>query len=261
MRKGRNILFGLLMGCILSAGGVGAASLRVDSIQVEESTQNLPRAIASSKEAMKKWARADADVIQQLGSFLQSLQTGIREGDLSEEEAKEILRVVQYVAEKHQAQMRTNKKQTPYVIHLLGVADQIMRIGKCYDVSVIMASLLHDTVENTDVTYEDIKNLFGSKVASYVKEMNEDPKLSLKERKRLQIVHALSQNKAVAVIKMSDKLHNLTMLKNDPPAGWSAKKIDEYFLWAQAVVDNLPRVNEPLRQALNQTINDYWEHQ
>lgn len=259
MKHKKTILW-LVVGALLASGGVAFSSVQAEPVKQEEVVHNFPKAIASSKKAVKKWTHADADVIQQMNLFLQSVQKGVKEGVLSEVGAEEILKAVRYTAKKHQTQTRANAKKTPYLIHLLAVADQVMRIGQCYEESVIIAALLHDSIENTDITYEEIEKVFGLKVASYVKELTEDPKLPLKERKKLQIVHAFHQSKEVALVKMSDKLHNLNTLMTDPPEGWTEKRIDDYFLWAQAVVDNLPASNNPLKEELHKTIEKYWEH-
>lgn len=258
--KGKKTILVLMMGAFLASGGAMMGSLHAEETKQEMMASTFAQAVASSKKSVKKWAHADSDVMQQMQTFLQTLQKGIQEGELSEKGAKEILRAVRFVAQKHQAQTRANEKKTPYLIHLLGVAEQVMSLGNCYKESVVIAALLHDTIENTDVTFEEIGSQFGSKVRSYVKELTEDPKLPLKERKKLQIAHAFHQSPEVALVKMSDKLHNLNTLMKDPPEGWTEKRIDEYFLWAQAVVDNFPVSNQGLKAELHKTIESYWEH-
>ena len=217
--------------------------------------------IERAKFALKKWAKANKDIMHQFDLFLQSLQKGIDGNVLTKEKSEKVLRAVAFAAEKHKLHARTNAQKTPYIIHPLGVADQIMRIGNVYDVNVIVAALLHDVLDDTGTKREEIVAQFGEKVADYVDEMTENLKLSSKERNKLQIIHALHQSHEVAVIKLSDKLHNLNTLMTDPPSGWSQDRMDQYFQWAQAVIENLPAVSDSLKGEVHKTIVKYWASQ
>lgn len=229
----------------------------IDSSEKGFSSENIEGAKAS----LKKWAKANKDIMQQFDLFVKSLQKGVDEGALTSTEAKKILTAVSFAAEKHKLQLRTNTEKTPYIIHPLGVTEQLMRIGHVYDVDVLVAALLHDVLDDTGTTVQEISGYFGDKVAAYVQEVTGDMKLSSKERKKMQIIHAFNQSKGATFIKLSDKLHNLNTLMQDPPAGWSQERMDQYFQWAQAVVDNLPDVNKPLKEEVHKTIARYWNAQ
>ncbi|MBM3198113.1 MAG: bifunctional (p)ppGpp synthetase/guanosine-3',5'-bis(diphosphate) 3'-pyrophosphohydrolase [Chlamydiae bacterium] len=249
----------LLLLCGLGLGSAVVAQGKEKGTRVEQSY--LSEEQESVIEHIKTFAKNNQTVMKQLTAFLSSLQKGVDQGELSAQEAKKVRQAAVFAAQKHKDQLKKNKEQTPYIVHPLGVAEQIMRIGGSYDADILIAALLHDSIENTDTTYEEIEQKFGSKVAGYVREVTEDQTLPLKVRKKLQIIHAFHQSQGATLIKLSDKLHNLHTLMVDPPAGWSQDKTDQYFQWAQAVIDNLPESNLPLKEAVHKEIAGYWEMQ
>ena len=115
-----------------------------------------------------------------------------------------------------------------------------------------MAALLHDTVEDTDTTFEEIAAMFGKKVADVVREVTDDTRLAKPDRKRLQIEHAPHMSKRAALVKLADKTSNLRDVAGNPPRGWPLARRRAYFDWAKAVVDGLPRVNDRLRAAFDE---------
>lgn len=251
--------------CLWVIGGVLASfAMGVPSASGEEATESiqevgLSASVAKAKEALVQFARNDEDVIKQYEQFVSLVQAGVKSGSLSEAEAMQVLDATAFAAEKHQFQVRKTAKKTPYVIHPLGVAYYVMKIGNVYDHQVIIAALLHDTLEEEIATADEISGRYGKEVSAYVVELTDNKKLSLKERKRQQIIQAFHQSKGAAIVKFADKLHNLGMLMQDPPEGWSQDRKDQYFQWAQAVIDNLPQVNESLKSAVHKQIAKYWE--
>lgn len=213
------------------------------------------------KEAVRKWARSDEDVFRQVDLFCQSLKSAVDSRLMTAKDAESILGAAIYAMEKHKSQVRSNPKKTPYIIHPIEVADLVVKVGKVYDKDVLITALLHDVMDDTAVTFEEIGSLYGSGVVGYLNEMAIKKDLSLKEQKKQQIMQAFHQTPNVAIIKMSDKLSNLKTLATTPPASWSRDKIDQYFQWAQAVVENLPESNSMLKTAVKATISDYWEKQ
>lgn len=105
----------------------------------------------------------------------------------------------------------------------------MIKEGAIYDPVVIVAALLHDTVEDTDTTFEEIKSHFGEKVQKVVAEVTDDKTLPKLERKRLQIVHALTSSYEAKLVKLADKLYNLRDLEKETPVGWSSERVHEYF--------------------------------
>lgn len=170
----------------------------------------------------------------------------------SEEDTARLLLALQFATEKHKNQTRKDAAQTPYIVHPIGVANHLLTIGQVRDVDIIIAALLHDTVEDTDTSFEEIATLFGPRVEGFVREVTDDKSLPKQTRKELQISHAPHKSAGAAQIKLADKLYNLTDLRTNPPPDWSEERINAYFSWAQEVVNALPSVNPPLKAAVDQ---------
>ena len=136
-----------------------------------------------------------------------------------------------------------------------------MKTGNVRDTSVVIGALLHDTVEDTQTTFEEIENKFSKSVATLIREVTDDKSLAKEARKRLQVINASHKSKGAAQIKLADKLYNLNDLTNNPPKEWTQERIDRYFEWARSVVDRLPSVNDGLLGAVDEVINSYWEKQ
>lgn len=157
-----------------------------------------------------------------------------------------------FAAIKHSFQRRKDPEKTPYINHPIGVAHILTEEGGIRDPAVIMAAILHDTVEDTDTTLDEIKEEFGPSIAGIVAEVTDDKSLPYEERKRLQIVHAPTASKEAKLVKLADKLYNLRDLEKSTPENWSDEKVKEYFIWASKVVDGLRGTNLHLEKSLDE---------
>jgi (p)ppGpp synthase/HD superfamily hydrolase len=184
-----------------------------------------------------------------------------KEKNLKAEEVRAIYAAIDFVAEKHKLQMRKNKKKTPYVSHLLGVAYNVMHYGEFKECPVIIGALLHDVIEDTKTSYEEIEKLFGFQPTAYVREVTDNKKLTYQERKRIQVIEAPTKSKGAAEIRLADKLYNVVDLIRELPEGWSPIRRERYFQWAESVVSRLPEGNEKLKTEIRTIINGYWEQQ
>lgn len=84
---------------------------------------------------------------------------------------------------------------------------------------IIQAAVLHDTVEDTDTTFEELEAMFGNKVAKIVQEVTDDKTLPKQERKLQQVEHALHCSHQAKLVKLADKLYNLRDLNRCTPEG------------------------------------------
>ena len=157
-----------------------------------------------------------------------------------------ILRTVHFAAEKHSQQKRKDKDKSPYINHPIAVAQALSSIGKINDPEIIVAALLHDTLEDTKTTTKELIEKFGERVCKLVREVTDDKSLPKDERKQRQIDHAKEISKDAALIKLGDKISNVTDIINTPPIDWEDKRRLEYFDWAEKVINNCPTVNEAL---------------
>ena len=110
----------------------------------------------------------------------------------------------------------------------------------------LIAGVLHDTVEDTDTTPEEIEELFGANVRSLVMEVTDDKDLDKSVRKQLQIEHAPHLSPNAKAIKLADKTANVTDIGHLPPIGWSLERRIDYLEWSQKVVAGCRGTNQAL---------------
>ncbi len=157
-----------------------------------------------------------------------------------------ILKAAHFAAEKHAGQRRKGAAAEPYINHLLEVAELVSSVQPA-DTNLVIAALLHDSIEDAGVTKEELVQHFGGDVADLVMEVSDDKSLPKAERKRLQIVHAPELSVRAGIIKLADKISNLRAILASPPADWSVGRKREYFEWAKKVIEGLTEPNPVLK--------------
>jgi len=164
-----------------------------------------------------------------------------------------VLDAAVFAAQRHGAQKRKGAAGEPYVNHLLEVAGLVASALTEPDTNLVIAALLHDTVEDVGVAPQEIVDRFGEDVASLVAEVTDDKSLPKEERKRLQVVNAPHKSRRAQMIKVADKISNLRALLYSPPENWTYERRKQYFNWAKAVVDALPSPPPPLKAEFGRT--------
>ena len=165
-----------------------------------------------------------------------------------------LLQAASFAAKKHRYQKRKGDDAEPYVNHPLEVANLLANVGKIDDYDILIAAVLHDTVEDTETTPEELTELFGARVCGYVLEVTDDKTLEKDERKQKQVEHAPHLSAGAKQIKLGDKISNITDVTNNPPAGWSRERKIEYIDWGTRVVAGLRGVNEDLESYFDETV-------
>jgi len=150
-----------------------------------------------------------------------------------------LLKALAFAAHKHRDQRRKDREASPYINHPIALADVLVNEGGVSDVDVLCAALLHDTVEDTATTPEELVDTFGARVARIVAEVTDDKALNKADRKRLQVENAARLSPEAKLVKLADKICNLRDVAERPPAGWDLARRREYFDWAKRVVDGL----------------------
>ena len=125
--------------------------------------------------------------------------------------------------------------------------------GRVSDADVLQAAVLHDTLEDTRTTGEELEARFGAAVRRLVEEVTDDKRLPDAERKRLQIEHAAGLSPGARLIKIADKIANVGDVGDAPPRNWSLARRNAYLDWAEAVVDRCRGANSALDSCWNET--------
>jgi guanosine-3',5'-bis(diphosphate) 3'-pyrophosphohydrolase len=154
-------------------------------------------------------------------------------------EASQIIKAIAYAAEKHRNQRRKDVDASPYINHPIALANVIANEAGYPSMEVICAAILHDTVEDTDTTPEDLEAKFGKRIRDIVMEVTDDKSLPKQTRKLLQVQHSASLSHEAKLVKLADKICNLRDMTASPPADWDLARRREYFDWAKDVIDGL----------------------
>jgi GTP diphosphokinase / guanosine-3',5'-bis(diphosphate) 3'-diphosphatase len=162
-----------------------------------------------------------------------------------------LLKALSFAAHKHRDQRRKDAQASPYINHPIALADVLVNEAGVTDVEVLCAALLHDTVEDTATTPEELRELFGARVAGIVAEVTDDKTLPKEERKRLQVEHAPRLSAEAKLVKLADKICNVRDVAMHPPARWDLPRRREYFEWAKSVVDRLRGADPRLEAAFD----------
>ncbi len=171
-------------------------------------------------------------------------------------ELSQILEAILFAAIKHQGQVRKDESGSPYITHPLMVTQTLWEIGNVRDTRTLIAAILHDTLEDTTTTSEEISERFGEDILAIVLEVTDDKSLEKMERKRLQVVHAPDLSTAAKIIKLGDKLVNCRDILYAPPKDWNLERRREYIQWGADVVARIRGVNPALEKAFDTMLRE-----
>lgn len=157
-----------------------------------------------------------------------------------------------FSAYKHRNQRRKDVDASPYINHPIALARVLAVEGGVTDHKTLAAAILHDTLEDTETTYEELKEKFGRVIAQAVREVSDDKTLSKLDRKRLQIEHARHLSRRARLVKLADKTCNVRDMASHPPHGWDLARRREYFDWAKKVVDQIRGTSAHLEVAFDE---------
>ncbi|MEO1366516.1 MAG: HD domain-containing protein [Acidobacteriota bacterium] len=157
-----------------------------------------------------------------------------------------VVRALAFAAGKHRDQRRKDERGSPYINHPIELLDVLVTEGGVSDPDVLAAALLHDTVEDTQTTPEELEAEFGGQIASIVLEVTDDRSLPKVERKRLQVEHAPHASPQAKLVKLADKICNVRDILAAPPRGWDAGRKQTYLSWSKRVVDGVRGVHPGL---------------
>src|SRR4051794_4958803 len=147
-----------------------------------------------------------------------------------------ISEAAELAARRHKRMMRKGQDNEPYANHLAEVANFLAIATNGADAELVAAGWLHDTLEDTETTTEELSARFSDRVASLVIECTDDMNLPKAERRRRQVVDAPRKSADAKLIKIADKISNIgARIRSNPTAEQRADLI-EYTDWAEQVV-------------------------
>ena len=165
---------------------------------------------------------------------------------LEERSLSLLLKAIRFASLKHKDQRRKDPDASPYINHPIAVAETLWRIGRVRNIATIISGILHDTLEDTKTTPEELQAVFGEEIRSVVEEVSDDKGLSKADRKRLQVENANHKSKRARQIKMADKICNIQDIAVCPPPDWTRDRKIEYIRWSRAVINEIRGTNAAL---------------
>lgn len=163
-----------------------------------------------------------------------------------------LIDAIAFAAWKHRSQRRKDAEASPYINHPIALARVLAVEGGVTDIQVLVAAVLHDTLEDTETTVRELRDRFGPAIASIVVEVTDDKNLSKQRRKDLQIEHAAHLSAPAKLVKLADKICNVRDVATNPPEDWPLERRREYFDWAKRVIDGLRGADRKLESIFDE---------
>lgn len=166
------------------------------------------------------------------------------------------IKAYRFAADKHIGQLVPGTDWS-YLAHLSMVTMEVMSAlnheSRMDGNLAIQAAILHDTIEDTDTTYEELKSEFGQHVADGVLSLTKDISVEKQNQMKDSLKRIKLQPKEIWMVKMADRITNL----QPPPSYWTAEKKRKYMEQAQLIWDELRFGNAYLAKRLNEKILNY----
>jgi (p)ppGpp synthase/HD superfamily hydrolase len=169
------------------------------------------------------------------------------------------LRLVSEAAElaarRHKGMPRKGRGNEPYINHLAEVANLLAAATEGADAELVAAGWLHDTVEDTETTREELVEKFSERVAALVVEVTDDMRLPKDQRRQKQIVDAPKKSPAAKLIKIADKISNIRARILPQPDQDERDDLIDYVAWAEQVVRGCRGGNAMLDRTFDETVD------
>ena len=171
--------------------------------------------------------------------------------EIAEKELKLFLKALSFAAQKHKDQRRKDVNASPYINHPISLANILCNEGHITDIEVICGALLHDTVEDTETSPEELESEFGKVIRNIVMDVSDDQSLPREERKRQQVKKVAHVCEKAKLVRLADKISNLRDVNKNPPHNWSLERRQKYFDWAKEVIDQIRGVHPLLEHVFD----------
>lgn len=167
-----------------------------------------------------------------------------------------VLAALRFAARKHRDQRRKGEEASPYINHPIEVAHVLSSVGGVHDPAILAAAVLHDTLEDTETTPDELETVFGPTVRRMVEEVSDDTTLARSERRARQVACAPDLSEGAKLVRLADKICNVFDVTHAPPSGWSPERRLEYLEWTARVVEGCegvsPRLEAHYRRLLEE---------
>jgi len=166
---------------------------------------------------------------------------------------KEIFEALDFAAYKHRHQKRKGIIPIPFINHPIKVASLILNRINNPGLEIVQAALLHDTLEDTKTTLEELREKFGLRVAEIVNELTDNMSQPYYVRKKLQIEKASKLSYEARCVKIADKISNV----NDilfTRVGWIKSRKLRYIKWSMKVIDQIRGTNKELEEEFDKLV-------
>ena len=163
-----------------------------------------------------------------------------------------LLKALSFAARKHRDQRRKDPEASPYINHPIALANVLANEAGVTEPAVLAAAILHDTIEDTQTSPEELEQAFGPRIASIVLEVTDNKMVKKVVRKKMQVEHAARASREAKLVKLADKICNLRDVAERPPAKWDLARRREYVDWSKRVIDRLRGTHPALEAAFDQ---------
>ena len=160
----------------------------------------------------------------------------------------------EFAASRHTGMARKGRGNEPYVNHLAEVANLLAAVTGGRDAELVAVGWLHDTIEDTATTRDELAEKFNERVANLVVEVTDDMRLPKSERRRLQIVESPGKSSSAKLLKIADKISNIRARIHSDSTAEERADLKDYVDWAEQVVAGCRGGNAALDQMFDDTV-------
>ena len=190
----------------------------------------------NKKNELAHFAKNCSSTVSTFGDFILSLEDPPLR--------KLIAEATLFAAKAHFGQTRNQNDQIPYIVHPLRVSYLLWNEGNINNAHLLVAALLHDVLEDTEVSRHEILNQFGSAILTLVEELTDKAKPTVQE----EALNALKMSKEAKTIKLADRTHNLRDLIDHPPKIWDFAKVNGFLIRSKILFENLRNTHPVLEK-------------
>jgi GTP diphosphokinase / guanosine-3',5'-bis(diphosphate) 3'-diphosphatase len=158
------------------------------------------------------------------------------------------IKALKFASNKHSNQRRKDAQASPYINHPIEVVETLWEAGGIRDTTLLVGAILHDTLEDTETTPQELEGEFGREILSLVEEVTDDKALPKDVRKALQVERAPRKSARAKQLKLADLICNIRSLRENPPHDWARDRKEGYITWARQVFAGLKGSNPVLEE-------------